>query len=448
MNRKITRLLAVVFAVVMIFSLTACTESSEDAVSVQSVAMITGVGSVGRVNRYAGMVVSGSTEEIKLDESMTLDEVFVEEGQDVAAGDVLFTYNNEALLLTLEQGKLEIEGMKNSVAAYKTQISELEKERSKVPDANKLQYTLEIQGLQADIRETEYNISVKEKEIAAQTALSADTEVKASLTGRVISVDSSGGTDNYGNPKPFITIVETGNLRIKGTINEMNRDSLYEGASVIIHSRIDSSVTWNGIIDSIDWENQEQNNSNNYYYYGYDSGSDMTTSSKYPFYVSIDDYEGLFMGQHVYIEPGEVSGDDGTELKLPAYFINDADSDPWVWAANSRDKLEKRKVTLGAYNSLDDEYVVESGLTPEDYIAFPDETLKAGAPVVKYDENSFTDDTHSGGFDDGGKFNGYDMVIPEGNADDTMPEGGMTGSDLEFGGEETAEPGADDSIGR
>ena len=81
-------------------------------------------------------------------------------------------------------------------------------------------------------------------------------------------------------------------------------------------------------------------------------------------------------------------------------IINDIETEPWVWAANSKDKLEKRKVALGEYDPAMDTYVIESGITSDDYIAFPDETLTAGAPVVKYDDSMFASDDYYGGEED------------------------------------------------
>ncbi len=403
MKRKIFRIIASVLALVLLLCAAGCGATNENAVSVQSVSMITGMGSVGLADRYAGLVVAGSTEEIQVDQSMTVSEIYVEEGQDVVAGEVLFTYDNEALTLTIEQLKLEIEGMKNSVETYKQQVKDLETERSRVPDSEKFQYTLEIQTLEATIRETEYNIGIKEKELAHQETMSGETQVKAGITGRVTAINEDGGYDNYGNPLPFMTIMETGNLRIKGTINEMNRDDLFSGMPVIIRSRTDNTVTWEGYVDYVDWENPIQDDS---YYYGYTD--EMTSSSKYPFYIVLTSYNGLFMGQHVYIEPGETGEEKEEGVWLPSYFINDADTSAWVWAASSRDKLEKRKVTLGEYDPMTDTYFVDSGLEADDYIAFPDETLEEGMPVTKYDEDMFAGE---GGGDMGGVDAGFGVAI-------------------------------------
>jgi HlyD family secretion protein len=153
---------------------------------------------------------------------------------------------------------------------------------------------------------------------------------------------------------------------------------------------MDENQVWYGVIDSIDWENPVKNSSNSYYVS--DSGDDMTTASKYPFYVVLDNTDGLLLGQHVYIEPDYGQEETGSGLMLPAYYVTGEGDDAWVWAANAKGKLEKRAVTLGTYDSDLDEYEILSGLTSEDYIAFPEEGLSEGMTVTYYDESSFSDD--------------------------------------------------------
>ena len=87
-----------------------------------------------------------------------------------------------------------------------------------------------------------------------------------------------------------------------------------------ICSRVDDT-TWTGTITKVDTDNPVQNASSDYYD-DESADSDTTTSSKYNFYVSLDESEGLMLGQHVYIEPdGEVpmteDGDSQQESTQP-----------------------------------------------------------------------------------------------------------------------------------
>ena len=127
MKRKIT---AAILALALV-ALTGCnTSGGGDAVYVQSVAAINNVGTLGANDRFAGIVVSGNTQNVNLDESMTVDEIKVEEGQEVKRGDVLFSYNDEALQLAIEQAELELESMKNTVSSLQSQINDLTKEKN------------------------------------------------------------------------------------------------------------------------------------------------------------------------------------------------------------------------------------------------------------------------------------------------------------------------------
>ena len=114
-----------------------------------------------------------------------------------------------------------------------------------------------------------------------------------------------------------------------------------------------------------------------------------------------------------------------------------------MWAQSSSGKLEKRSVTLGEHDAELDTYVVTDGLTASDYIAFPDETLKAGMTCVPYDESTFDPDSSSGmtdgGMTDGGMTDG-------GMADGGMADGGMADmSGADNGGDVTA-PAADGAV--
>ena len=170
----------------------------------------------------------------------------------------------------------------------------------------------------------------------------------------------------------------------------MSASALQEGMQLLIRSRTDSTQTWTGTLDRIDWEKADTGSNSSMYYSNSDSDA-MTNSSKYPFYVTLDSQDGLILGQHVYIETNMDGGseDSGAQFSLPSYYIVDLDTDsPYVWAEGSNGKLEKRKVELGDYDEDMDQYPVISGLTLTDYIAFPSDECEAGAKAEHYDQYS------------------------------------------------------------
>jgi len=97
--------------------------------------------------------------------------------------------------------------------------------------------------------------------------------------------------------------------------------------------------------------------------------------------VELEDTEGLILGQHVYLEVD--TGEEAAGLKLSSAFVCfDEDGSAYVWA-EKRGKLEKRGVTVGEYDFMNDTYPILEGLTEEDFIAFPDEELcHEGAPTT------------------------------------------------------------------
>lgn len=408
-------------------TLTACGGSAEEAVTVQKVSDITAQGSVGLVNRYAGLVVSGETATVKKGDKQVL-ETYVKEGDFVTEGDVLFCYDNEAMELQLSKLLLELEGYENTIMNAEEDIPNLERQRDAAPAAQRLSYSLQIQELQANMREANYNKGLKEREIENLQEALEDTDVRAPISGRVMSVkdpdDTSSGYSGSGSDA-YITIMDMTTYQVKGTINELNVGTLSEGMNVLVRSRLDESVTWSGMLERIDWETKVENN-NNRYYYG--SGSDeMTSSSKYPFYVKLNDVTGLILGQHVYIEPDYGQQEVREGLWLPEYYICDTDSSPYVWAANGRDRLEQRKVSLGDYDAERGEYQIVSGLKETDYIAFPMEGLTAGMHTQVYEDNS--------GYVSGGNAGG---IMTGGFA---IADGGYYGSDGDAsdGGDEPVE---------
>ena len=419
---------AFILALAMLLGVAAgCGESNGEA-SVQSVSMICGLGSAGLTDRFAGVVSALGETNIKKDDSLTIGEIKVKVGDAVNVGDVLFTYDMSRLQMDLEAAQLELESLKSQLADKEDEKEQAETAlNSTVDDAERNRTLLQIRQINLEIRNTNSSIASKSRDIEKLQGSMKTTSVKAEVAGEVKSVNPDGGTDNQGNPLPLICIVQTGGFRVKGYVNENNAAVLNQGAQVIIRSRV-SDQTWKGTISSIDWNNPAQS-SNNYYY---DSGSsDTGNSSKYPFYVELSSSDGLLMGQHVYIEPDLGQDAQNTGIQLPASFINDADSSPWVWAQSSSGKLEKRSLTLGDYNAELDTYAVTDGLTAADYIAFPDDTLKAGMTCVTYDESTFDPSGDGSYADDGGVMDGgFDagMDIPEGGMTDgavDMPADGL-----------------------
>ena len=371
------RLIAAVLTALMILTLTACGDKT--GVYVQSVSSLMSMGGIAPGDRFAGVVVSENVTEIPKDSDKGIKELFVKEGDDVTEGQALFSYDTDQLQLNLDRQKLELDQMYATIQSYNTQIAQLEQERNNVGEASKLQYTIEIQSAQLSLKEAQLNVKNKEQQVAQAEALLSNSTVVSPVSGRVQSINES-GMNNYGEPTAYITIQQSGNYRIKGVLGELQRGGITEGNVLKICSRTDDSVSWRGTVTLVDYESPYQGSDSDRYY-GM-APDEMTSSSKYPFYVEPDSTEGLILGQHVYMElETEVTETAGIAISS-AFICYDENGNTYVWA-EKRGKLEKRTVELGEYNMMADLQEITSGLSPEDYIAFPDyELCQVGAPTT------------------------------------------------------------------
>ena len=375
---KVKRYLALLCLVCLVLPLAGCGE--QDAVYVQSVEVLANLGGIAPGDRFAGLVVSENVTEITKDSDKSVKELFVREGDDVAEGQALFSYDTDELQLNLDKQNLELEQMYATIQNYQTQIATLERERSSVGESARLQYTIEIQSTQLNLKETQLNAKAKEAEVEKAKNLLANATVTSPIAGRVQSI-SEGSTDYYGESTAYITIQQHGSYRIKGVLGELQRGGIMEGDRLKVLSRTDDSVSWMGTVTLVDYENPTQGGDYDRYY-GM-SSDEMTAASKYPFYVELDDTTGLLLGQHVYMEVDTGEGPSGGLSISSAFICYEEDGSAYVWA-EKRGKLEKRPVELGDFNEMMGTQEILSGLSVVDYIAFPDgELCQEGAPTTR-----------------------------------------------------------------
>ncbi len=394
------RKVSICMGLVMTLCLTGCGGSGAgetDGTAVQSVAMLAGLETVLSGNRYAGKVVSQSTVDVNKDGDKTVAELKVAVGDEVKKGDVLFTYDVDHINRSIEETQLEIDKMRSEGQMLSQQLAQLQKEKEKASAENQLSYSLEIQQQELSIKENEYNITAKEKALEKLRNSLEHAEVVSEIDGIIQSINTEEDGSGYGydmgmeggESSAYITIMQTGNFRIKGRISEQNIFEIYEEMEVLIRSRVDDTQTWTGRISLIDTTKADTDDNFNMYY-----GGDMdsyTTSSKYAFYIELDDPEGLMIGQHVYIEPDAGQTSDREGIWLSSYFLDlSEEGKAYAWIASQQDKLVKQEITLGEYDPDMDEYQITEGLTPEDYIAIPEEGLTEGSAVIRYDDSFFT----------------------------------------------------------
>lgn len=426
--------------------------SSEAVVYVSPVEMIMDQGSLGVQQRFAGVVEPQETYEVQVQQDRTVKEVLVEKGQEVQVGTPLFTYDTEQTESDLNQANLDLERLQNEISNLNEQIATLQKEKKSASEEEKLNYTTQIQMAQNDLKKTEYEIKSKKIEIEKLKDNIENATVASEMAGTVKSISDGSGSETYyygsesGNA--FITILQTEEFRVKGTVNEQNIFSITEGAPVIIRSRVNDEI-WTGTMGMVDLENGQIGNDSSMYYYGSSSSSE-NQSSNYPFYVTLDSSEGLMLGQHVYIELDVGQEEEKLGVWLPEYFICDIDSDPYVWADNGKGKLTKKHVILGQYDEDMMEYEIVEGLTMEDAITFPEDSLAEGLKTEITADGSMGNQAAMDMSEDMMLEDGMteDMMWDEDMTEDMMLEDGMTEDMMLEDGtldDEAAIGGADDS---
>jgi HlyD family secretion protein len=162
---KLKKYLSLALALCLCLTITAC-GGDENAVYVQSVEKLSGLGGIAPGDKFPGMVVSENVTEIHKDSEKAVADVFVKEGDDVVEGQELFAYDMDQLQLSLDKQNLELEQLKATIENYKSQIEDLKKDEAKAWGSDKLQYTIQIQSMQVDLKEAELNLTAKEKDVA------------------------------------------------------------------------------------------------------------------------------------------------------------------------------------------------------------------------------------------------------------------------------------------
>lgn len=421
-------------------------------------------------SRYMGTVESQEVKGVNRDSDKKVKELYVKEEDEVKAGDVLFEYDTESMELQLRQLELELTSINNNIATLNQQIASLTTEKAAAPAEEQLSYSAQIQNLQAQVNQANYDASAKQLEIDRQKLSMENTKVVAPMDGIIKTINennstsSSDNNSNYDNnnnnssdstSNAYITIMAKGDYRIKATASELTVRSMSEGQSMIVRSRVDDS-TWTGKVTKIDLEHPDNGNNDGYY-----MGSSGTTATKYPFYISLDSTDGLMLGQHVYVEADYGQGDVKEGLWLDEYYIMQEDDGAYVWAENAKGYIEKRKVELGEYDENMMRYQILSGLTEDDYIAYPEERVKEGMKVTHNYEDVVIDDTvedatggdslYDDGYTDDGSVDGYtdDGILDDGsinNIDDGANTDGIDGSVEEAAPQDESAPDSDSEV--
>ena len=176
-------------AVLLALSLAGCQNAETGTANVENVGEICGIGPVGLIDRFAGMVVSEEETKIEKSNTVQIAEILVKAGDTVEEGQTLFTYDNTQLEFSIERAKLELEQMKLNLQSKIQSKEELEKEKEKAKESEQLAYSLEMRR----VLEAQEHLTIKQAEVCSllwedvnnDTCVNSDTVSRKIVTGVV-----------------------------------------------------------------------------------------------------------------------------------------------------------------------------------------------------------------------------------------------------------------------
>ena len=213
----------------------------------------------GSSNRFSGIVEAQQTVDFRKDNTKTIKTTYVSEGDHVNVGDVLFSYDTDAIKLQISQKKLDIQREQASITSNNEMIALTDDD-------------LEKQRLRNQNKQTEYRIKALRNELSSLEESMAETDVVSTVEGTVKHV--SDGTESG---DVYVSVMKAGDYVVKGKVNELNLSQIAQGTQVAVHSRIDDAV-WSGTVARIETGQPADEKE-----YGFYISDDMSTSSKYYF---------------------------------------------------------------------------------------------------------------------------------------------------------------------
>lgn len=224
------------------------------------------------------------------------------------------------------------------------------------------------------IKDVEFNIKMAEAEYKiAQTEVN-DGNVYAQIDGRVLSVLDP--DEALMLQQPVVKVSAGGGFYVEGSISELDRDTMVIGQEVSINDWNTGMVYTGSVVYLGDYPSAGS----------YWNGTGNPNATYYPFRVFVDESADLQAGRYVSISFSAGGGENGIYLENP--FLRTESGRSYVYLEGVDGRLEKRYVTTG--KSLWGSYTeILTGLTEEDYIAFPyGKNVREGAKTEESEDMS------------------------------------------------------------
>ena len=224
---------------------------------------------------------------------------------------------------------------------------------------------------QKEIKDLEFQIKMAEADYKIMQTEVSDGAVRATVDGEVVSLLSE--EEAKMTQQPLLKVSGGGGFYVEGSVSELEKDKMVIGQEVTVNDW-NTGMTYTGTVESIgDFPNNED----------YFNGMNNPTASYYPFTVFVDGSADLQAGRYVSVMYSAGTSEHGIYLQNP--FLRTEQGRSYVYVRGEDGKLEQRFVTTG--KSLWGSYMeILSGLSEEDYIAFPyGKNIGPGAPTREGD---------------------------------------------------------------
>lgn len=239
----------------------------------------------------------------------------------------------------------------------------------------------EIAEMRADcqqqIKETEMGIRMAEIEYAQMQLENSGSEVLSTVNGIVSSVNLTDSAMSGAEPILCISDGE-GAYVVRVSVSELDRDELFVGEEMEVYSW-QTGASAIGIVTEIGNEPEV---------YDYGAGYETTESSVSNYTVLVSVGEEAMLSEYEYASVKPMKYEEDNAFYLERAFIKTENGTSYVWLRGEDGLLTRRNVVVGG--TLWGEYIkVKSGITAEDYIAFPyGKNLREGVATVEGDWES------------------------------------------------------------
>ncbi|MBM7703988.1 efflux RND transporter periplasmic adaptor subunit [Metabacillus iocasae] len=333
------------------------------------------------LNTLKGQVVPSEVQVVYADSKKgNVQEVLVEEGQEVAAGDELFSYENGELERLLSQNAAAQELAQLRVSQADSSISDIRSEMATL-ESNVLvesESTMSVFMLKRELDDQENSKELAQLELekakAEQQALESqknELAVVSAIDGIVTHVEDAANADNQ---TPLMTILSKEPYQIEGVLTERQRSELEEGFPVKVTSKSAPEQLWSGSFATIDnYPQLDQLLS----IVG-EEEKKKKQQSTFSFRIALNSTDKLYLGYPTDIRveiPSEM------EITIPKQSVREKEKKTFVYVV-SQGKLKNREVVL---EEVDEKtYRVLEGLKHgETYVVNPKASpeVKAGMEV-------------------------------------------------------------------